>query len=226
MNRDDDADLNLLAIAIFTLTMSVLIGPVIGLSPLIPTILTVALLGLYGISTTRWGGQGSSFLMAWWQERSPQQRDRILHHEAGHFIAAHLLGIKVLGYNLSVLTDSQNHQNHQNHQPGVLGVEVDASQVRSDNLERYCTVWMAGIAAEEYIYQEAKGGADDIHQLREATVHLPNPQLHQRWALLRARTLISEHQEAFTALVAQMQQNASVADCCAAIDVTLSTKLI
>jgi hypothetical protein len=166
MNRNDDADLNLLAIAIFTLTMSVLIGPVIGLSPLIPTILTVVLLGLYGMSTTRWGSQGSSFLMAWRQERSPQQRDRILHHEAGHFIAAHLLGIKVLGYNLSVLTDSQSHQNHQ---PGVLGVEVDASQVRSDNLERYCTVWMAGIAAEEYIYQEAKGGAEDIRQLREAT---------------------------------------------------------
>lgn len=223
MNRDDDADLNLLAIAIFTLTMSVLIGPVIGLSPLVPTVLTVALLGLYGIYTTCWGSQGSSFLMAWRQEYSPQQRDRILHHEAGHFIAAYLLGIKVLGYNLRVLTDSQNHQNHQ---LGVLGVEVDAGQVRSDNLERYCTVWMAGIAAEEYIYQEAKGGAEDIRQLREATVHLPNPQLHQRWALLRARTLISEHQEAFTALVAKMQQNASVADCCAAIDAALSTKAI
>jgi hypothetical protein len=220
MNRDDDADLNLLVIAIFTLTMSVLIGPAIGLSPLVPTILTIVLLGLYGMSNTYWGSQGSSFLMAWRQERSPQQRDRILHHEAGHFIAAHLLGIKVLGYNLSVLTDSQNHQ------LGVLGVEVDASQVRSDNLERYCTVWMAGIAAEEYIYQEAKGGAEDVRQLREATVHLLNPQLHQRWALLRARTLISEHQEAFTALVAKMQQNASVDDCCAAIDATLSSRPI
>jgi hypothetical protein len=221
MNRDNDADLNLLAIAIFSLTMSVLIGPAIGLSPLIPTVLTVTLMGLYGIYVSGWGRQDNSLLMAWRQEHSPQQRDRILHHEAGHFITAYLLGINVLGYNLSMHTDPQSHQ------LSVLGVEVDASQVRSDNLERYCTVWMAGIAAEEYIYQEAKGGAEDIRQLREATVHLPNPQLHQRWALLRARTLISEHQEAFTALVAQMRQNASVADCCAAIDAAaLSTKAI
>jgi hypothetical protein len=220
MNRDNDADLNILAIAIFTLTMSVLIGPSIGLSPLIPTVLTVTLLGLYGIYASGWGRQDNSLLMAWWQERSPQQRDRILHHEAGHFIAAYLLGIKVLGYNLSVFTDPKSHQH------GVLGVEVDASQIRSDNLERYCTVWMAGIAAEEYIYQDAKGGAEDIRQLRDATGHLANPQLHQRWALLRARTLISEHQEALTALVEQMQQNASVEDCCAVIDVALSAKAI
>ncbi len=220
MNRDNDADLNILAIAIFTLTMSVLIGPAIGLSPLIPSILTVVLLGLYGIYASGWGRQDNSLLIAWRQERSSQQRDRILHHEAGHFIAAYLLGIKVLGYNLSVFPDPQNHQY------GVLGVEVDASQIRSDNLERYCTVWMAGIAAEEYIYQDAKGGAEDIRQLRDATVHLANPQLHQRWALLRARTLISAHQEALTVLIEKMQQNASVEDCCAAIDAALSVKAI
>ncbi|NJL42648.1 MAG: hypothetical protein HC935_03235 [Pseudanabaena sp. SU_2_4] len=220
MNRNNDADLNLLAIAIFTLTMSVLIGPALGLSPMIPTVLTILLLGLYGIYTSGWGRQSNSLLMAWRQERSPQQRDRILHHEAGHFIAAYLLGIKVLGYNLNVFTDPHNHQ------PEVVGVEVDASQIRSDNLERYCTVWMAGIAAEEYIYQEAKGGAEDVRQLRDATVHLANSQLHQRWALLRARTLISEHQEAFKSLVEQMQQNASVEDCYAAIDLALSTKAI
>jgi hypothetical protein len=220
MNRDNDADLNLLAIAIFALTMSVLIGPAIGISPMIPTILTVVLLGLYGIYTSGWGRQVNSMSIAWQQERSPQQRDRILHHEAGHFLTAYLLGIKILGYNLRFWIDPKSQQ------PGVIGVEVDASQIRSDNLERYCTVWMAGIAAEEYIYQESKGGAEDIRQLREATVHLPNPQLHQQWALLRARTLIAEHQEAFKLLVEQMQENASVEDCCAAIDAALSAKAI
>jgi hypothetical protein len=220
MSRNNDEDLNLLAIAIFTLTMSVLIGPAVGLSPLIPTILTVVLLGLYGVYTTGWGSQRGSVLMAWWQERSPQQRDRILQHEAGHFLVAYLLGIKILGYNLSFVTGREADRS------AILGVEVDASQIKSDSLERYCTVWMAGIAAEEYIYQDAKGGAEDIRQLREATVRLPNPELHQRWALLRARTLIAEHQEAFQALVLQMQQNVTVEDCCAAIDAALSTKAV
>lgn len=220
MNRNNDEDLNLLAIAIFALTMSVLIGPAIGLSPIVPAILTIVPLGLYGIYASGWGGQGRSLLMAWWQETSPQQRDRLLHHEAGHFLAAYLLGIKILGYNLSPIAAAKQGQF------GAIGVEVDADLVRHDSLERYCTVWMAGIAAEQYIYQDARGGAEDIRQLRNATAHLPNPELHQRWALLRARTLIAEHQEAYQALVLQMQQNATVENCYAAIDLTLSTKAI
>ncbi|WP_019502731.1 hypothetical protein [Pseudanabaena sp. PCC 6802] len=220
MNRNSDEDLTLLAIAIFTLSMSVLIGPAIGLSPLIPTTLTAVLLGLYGIYASGWGGQGRSILMAWWQEASPQQRDRLLHHEAGHFLAAYLLGIKIVGYNLSPIAAAKQGQ------LGAIGVEVDVDRVMPDRLERYCTVWMAGIAAEEYIYQDAKGGAEDIRQLRNATAHLPNPELHQRWALLRARTLIAEHQEAYQALVLQMQQNATVENCYAAIDLTLSNKTI
>jgi hypothetical protein len=221
MNANNDEDLNLLAIAIFALTMSVLIGPAIGLSPIIPTILTIVPLGLYGIYASGWGGQGRSLLMAWWQEASPQQRERLLHHEAGHFLVAYLLGIKILGYNLSPIAAAKHEQY------GAIGVEVDAGNpIEHDRLERYCTVWMAGIAAEEYIYQNATGGAEDIRQLRNATAHLPNPELHQRWALLRARTLISEHQEAYQALVFQMQQNATVENCYAAIDLTLSTKAI
>jgi hypothetical protein len=221
MNANNDEDLNLLAIAIFTLTMSVLIGPALGLSPLIPAILTVVLLGLYGIYASGWGGQGRSLLMAWWQEASPHQRDRLLHHEAGHFLVAYLMGIKILGYNLSPVAAAKQGQY------GVVGVEVDADAlVKHDILERYCTVWMAGIAAEEYIYQDAKGGAEDIRQLRNATAHLPNSELHQRWALLRARTLIAEHQEAYQALVLQMQQNSTVENCYAAIDLTLSNKAI
>lgn len=220
MNRNNDEDLNLLAIAIFALTMSVLIGPAIGLSPIVPTILTIIPLGLYGIYASGWGGQGRSLLMAWWQETSPQQRDRLLHHEAGHFLAAYLLGIKILGYNLSPIAAAKQGQF------GAIGVEVDADLVRHDSLERYCTVWMAGIAAEQYIYQDARGGAEDIRQLHSATAHLPNPELHQQWALLRARTLIAEHQEAYQALVLQMQQNATVENCYAAIDLTLSTKVI
>jgi len=198
-----DTALNLLAIAIFTITMASLSAPLTGLSPLIPTGITVLLLALYGLDSGYGEGRGGALVLEWLEARLPghkERQERIVYHEAGHFLAAYLLDIKVLGYNLQ----------------SKAGVEVDASysEVPLNLLERYCTVWMAGIAAEQHIYQTAMGGIDDIQKLKIATKHLPNSQLQQRWALLRAQNLVSEHQTAFQALVTAMKQNASVEACC------------
>lgn len=208
--------LGFLAIAIFTLTISSLISPLIGISPIVPAGITVLALGLYGLDAAQWEGKGGTLLMAWLQERSPQFKQRVLHHEAGHFLAAHLLGMKILGYNLSRTAALQGNQTC------TVGVEIDSQQISPAMLDRYCTVWMAGIAAEEHVYQNAEGGEDDLQKLKLATASCQNPEMQQRWALFRARTLITEHQVAFHALVTKMQQNASVEDCCAAINTNLS----
>lgn len=206
--------LNLLAIAIFTITMTVLTTPFTGISPLIPTGITVLALGLYGLDNGYNEGQGGATIINWIEARFPNHKDkqaRILFHEAGHFLAAHLLGIKVVGYNLKLNPKAPVPKS-------MLGVEVDTSEVSLNSLERYCTVWMAGIAAEEYLYQDANGGADDLLKLRAAIANTSNPDLEERWAKIRARNLIRVNIEAFTALAAKMQESAPVEECYQVID--------
>jgi hypothetical protein len=203
-----DTALNLLAIAIFAITMSSLLAPLTGLSPLVPSAIAVLLLGFYGLDTAYGEGRRGSSILEWFEERLPgyqERQERILHHEAGHFLAAHVLGIKILNYNLK----------------SKAGVEVDVSLDREltlNGLERYCTVWMAGIAAEQHIYQTALGGKDDIRKLKNATKDLPDSQLQQRWAMLRAQNLVNEYQTVFGLLVAEMRQGANVETCCQIID--------
>ena len=206
--------LNLLAIAIFTITMTVLTTPLTGISPLIPTAITVLALGLYGLDNGYNEGKGGTAIINWIESRFPNHKDkqaRILFHEAGHFLAAHLLGIKVVGYNLKPNPKTPASKL-------IIGVEVDTSEVSLNSLERYCTVWMAGIAAEEYLYKDANGGADDLLKLRAAIINTSNPELEERWAKIRARNLIRINIEAFTALAAKMEVSAPVEDCYEVID--------
>jgi hypothetical protein len=197
--------LNVLAIAIFTITMTALSTPFTGISPLVPTGIAVLGLALYGLDTAYTQGKGGTQIINWIETRLPSYKEkqaRILHHEAGHFLVAHILGIKVVGYNLK----------------SKAGVEVDNSEITLNTLERYCTIWMAGIAAEEHLYQEAQGGNADLSKLRAAIAHTPNPELEERWAKIRARNLIRTNFEAYTALVIKMQETAPVQECYEAID--------
>ncbi len=202
--------LNLLAIAIFAITMISLSTPFTGISPLIPTGIAVLFLGLYGLDNAYAEGKGGTKIINWVESKLPSykaKQARILYHEAGHFLAAHILGIKVVGYNLKA-------------QAGVeVDTTTDMNTMPLNILERYCTVWMAGIAAEEYIYQTAEGGDDDLFKLRAAIAHTANPDLEERWAKVRARNLIRVNATAFAALVSKMQEQSTVEACYAAIDV-------
>ncbi|AFY73673.1 hypothetical protein Syn7502_01617 [Synechococcus sp. PCC 7502] len=196
---------NLLAIAIFTITMTALTSPLTGISPFIPTGITVFCLAIYALDNAYQEGKGGAAIISWIESKFPNHKEkqaRILYHEAGHFLVAHLLGIKVVGYKLKP----------------QAGVEVDNSTVGLNTLERYCTIWMAGIAAEEYLYQNANGGDDDLLKLRAAIAHTPNPGLEERWAKVRARNLIRANKEAFAALVGKMQEEAPVEACYQVID--------
>jgi hypothetical protein len=200
-----DTALNIVAIAIFTITMTVLTTPFTGVSPLIPTGITVLFLAVYGLDSGYNGGAIGAKVIYWIESKLPKfqaNKARILHHEAGHFLAAHILGIKVVGYNLQT----------------KAGVEVDNSEVSLNTLERYSTIWMAGIAAEEYLYSHSEGGDDDLNKLRAAINHTANPEIEERWAKIRARNLIRSNSEAFTALVAKMQVGAPLEECYEAID--------
>ena len=223
--------LNLVAITIFTLVMTSLLGPLLHISPAIPAIAMFGILGVATLDTLSWQGRAGTLLVDWVSRFSPEQRDRVLHHEAGHFLVAHLLNIPITGYTLSAWEAFQQGQ------PGLGGVsfgtaELDAQltegKLSVQMIDRYCAVWMAGLAAEMLVYENAQGGGDDRQklQLLWAQLRRPNSEREQkeRWALLQAKTYLQENWAAYEALVAAMGQKLSVEECQQAIGSYLSQK--
>mgnify|MGYP001792194751 FL=1 len=92
---------NLLAISIFLMTITVLLGPLINLSPAVPAVATFTILGIATFDSWSLEGRGGTLFLDVIGRFSSEYRERVLHHEAGHFLAAHALGVPVTGYTLS-----------------------------------------------------------------------------------------------------------------------------
>ncbi len=212
--------INLIAISIFLMTFSVLLGPLINLSPAIPATATLTILGLATVDSFSWQGQGGTLMLDWLARiTSAEHRDRIVKHEAGHFLVAHLLGIPISGYAINAWEAFKQGQSAQG---GVqfddlqLNQQLQQGQLTAQMLDRYCTVWMAGIAAETIAYDNATGGAEDRIKLQAVLSQISTPinaELKARWASLQARTLIESNLKAYEALVTAMAQRASVEEC-------------
>jgi hypothetical protein len=227
---------NLLAVSVFAFVLLSLVGPLLNISPGAVAIALTGCASLLALDRFGWQGKGGNLLIDLLSGASSEYRQRILHHEAGHFLAAHLLDIPVQSYTLSAW------QGLKAGLPGLGGVVVepvemsaiaapgsDAGSGSGDSmaqqLNRYSIVWMAGIAAETQVYGSAQGGDDDQAQLRRLWTQA-SPEARAmaaadaqiRWALLQATTLIETQQKAYEALVQAMANQVSVPECCALID--------
>lgn len=217
--------LNIVAITIFLATMGMLLGPLLNISQTIPVLAIAALLGVATVDQTNLNGTLGNLFIDSLKRLTGEERDRIVHHEAGHFLVAHLLDIPVQDYTLSAWEAWRKGL------PGVGGVQFDttdldehlaAKQLPAQTLDRYCTIWMAGIAAETLAYGQARGGQDDRQKFSILWQQLQRPiqegQMRQRWALLQAQTLLENHSEAYEALVKAMGDRASTQECIALLE--------
>ena len=212
--------LNIVAVTIFLVTMGMLLGPLLHIPQAVPVVAIAAILGIATLDQTSWNGTLGNLFINGLNRLSPEERERVVHHEAGHFLVAFLLDIPVADYTLNAWDAWKKGM------PGIGGVQFDTTQLEAtlktgqlpaQLLDRYCTVWMAGIAAEKAVYGQAQGGHDDRQKFSILWQQLQRPvqegQMRQRWAVLQARTLLENHQAAFEALVAAMAVEASVEDC-------------
>jgi hypothetical protein len=220
--------LNVIAISVFAITLSTLVGPLFNLPPAVPAIATFCLLGLATLDSFQWQGQGGTILLDLLAGSSKQRRDRILHHEAGHFLAAHLLGIPVTGYALNAweaFRQGQSAQGGVRFEDEKLASQLQNGTISAQLLDQYCIVWMAGIVAENLVYGSAEGGAEDRSKISAIFTQLRRPsaeiKLKQNWGLLQAKTLIESHKSAYEALVQAMEKRATVAECCGIIQQNL-----
>jgi ATP-dependent Zn protease len=210
--------LNIIAIGIFSLTLSALLGPILQISPTIPALITVGIMGLATVDTLNWQNKGITLLLDFFAPS--QQRERVLHHEAGHFLVAYLLKIPITAYTLTAWEAFK--QGHLGlggviFDPVFLSENTPIQGENTLNLERFSTVLMAGIAAETLIYGTVTGGREDQDQLKQALslARLPATTYQQKenWAKLQAKNLIETHQDAYEALLTAMKKRASVAEC-------------
>jgi len=207
--------LNLIAIGVFTITFFSLIGPIFHLSPFIPATTTLVILGLATIDTLGWESKGVTLLLDAFAPR--EQRQRIIHHEAGHFLAAYLLHIPITGYTLTAWEAFKQGK------PGAGGVTFDTQVLSTATvkempliIDRFCTVWMAGIAAEKIIYGNTSGGAEDVQKVKAILLEAGftgDTTQKERWSLLQATNLIQQNEKAYHALVQAMTAKATVAEC-------------
>ena len=214
----EQTSLNLVAIAVFVMTLSALLSPVLNISPFIPAATTFAVLGLATVDSFSWGGQGLTLFLDLFT--SSEERKRIIHHEAGHFLAAYCLGVPITGYSLTAWETFR-----QGEKAGIGGVQFDFSLLSDQEkvsrnplvVERTFTDLMAGIAAEKVNYNNDEGGEEDKQNLRELLKILGlRAELYQQkenWALLQAKNLLIRHQTAYEGLVKLMERRASVEEC-------------
>jgi len=229
--------LNLLAVSVFAFTLLSLVGPLLNISPGAVAIALSGIAGVFALDRFAAKGRGGNLLIDLVSSQSSDYRQRILHHEAGHFLVAHLLEVPAHSYTLSAWEAIRAGL------PGLGGVVLDTaaidtaidtslessldtdlknSALSSQQLNRYYIIGMAGIAAETETYGTAEGGQDDQQQLRQLWKKMQRPdntvEVQLRWALLQAQTLLRTQEPAYKALVSAMAVRASVETCQAQIE--------
>lgn len=179
------------------------------------------MLGLATLDQFGFQGIGGNLIIDGLAQRSPEYRQRVLHHEAGHFLVAHQLGIPVQAYSLTAWEALKQGQ------PGQAGVAFadplqTGAALNQTLIKHYSTIWMAGIAAEQLVFGNAEGGNEDRQKLATLvdwsvnTRQISRPQdlqLPERLAILDAKNLLKTHWQAYERLVSAMGDRQPLQDC-------------
>ncbi|BBH06644.1 hypothetical protein Prudu_018360 [Prunus dulcis] len=161
---------------------------------------------------------------------SQKYHNRVIQHEAGHFLIAYLVGILPKGYTLSSL-EALKKEGSLNVQAGTAFVdfefveEVNAGKVSATTLNRFACVALAGVAAEYILYGYAEGGLADINQLdslyRSLGFTQKKTDSQVRWSVLNTVLILRRHEVVRAKLAEAMSEGKSVGSCIDVIEDTI-----
>ena len=149
-----------------------------------------------------------------YQQIFPEYKQKIIVHEAGHFLISYLLGVRGCVTNA---WDARKYPEIKGQAGTIfydpkLSDELAGQKVTRSSVDRMSIVLMAGIAAEALKFGKAEGGVVDEKALVGFLTSFSPPwnivriQGQARWSAMQAILLIREHQAAFDALVAVLEQ--------------------
>lgn len=165
------------------------------------------------------GGGALSEKILW--TLNPDMADRVLKHEAGHLLVAHLLGCPVQSVALGSYDALMKEQRRPEGLVGAgtsffdprLNAASQKGEITRSVLDRFSIIVMAGIAAEALCFGEAEGGSDDenalivfLSQTVQSNVNVPE---QARWAATNALLLLREHQDTYERLVNVLKADGS-----------------
>ncbi|KAL2501217.1 hypothetical protein Fot_35065 [Forsythia ovata] len=161
---------------------------------------------------------------------SQKYHNRVVQHEAGHFLIAYLLGILPRGYTLTSL-EALKKEGSLNVQAGTAFVdfefleEVSKGKVSATTLNRFTCIALAGVATEYLIFGYAEGGLADINTLDRLLKSLGFTQKKAdsqlRWAVLNTILILRRHEKTRVMLADAMSAGRSVGACIDIIENTI-----
>jgi hypothetical protein len=145
-------------LAVALVSLAAILGPSLGLSPWWITLATALGLGSLTLDAARFGGRGGHVLAEALPGGEGRLR-RIAVHEAGHLLVARQEAMPVRQVLVGSLACLQAGLSAN----GSTELEPPAhAKLPPDELRRWSRVLQAGMVAEQLIYGQSTGGADDL----------------------------------------------------------------
>ena len=151
---------------------------------------------------------------------NPEYMERIVKHEAAHFLIAYLSGIPVSSYSLGLM---EMHVE-------LLEAKIEkklvgkAGVITTEEMEALAVVAMSGVAAEAKYFEKVAGQEADLFLLQKA-MNKTEPKLGAqkeqsvtRWAVYKAARIITDNEKSYERLCQAMKEGKSVAECVKAIE--------
>ncbi|KAJ6757264.1 hypothetical protein OIU74_026498 [Salix koriyanagi] len=153
------------------------------------------------------GGLGSLVLDTIGHTFSQKYHNRVIQHEAGHFLIAYMVGILPRG---TAFVDFEFLE------------EVNTGKVSATTLNRFSCIALAGVAAEYLLFGYAEGGLADINKLDMLIKGLGFTQKKAdsqvRWSVLNTILMLRRHEGARAKLAEAMAMGLSVGSCIGIIE--------
>uniref|UniRef100_M8CJE3 Peptidase M41 domain-containing protein n=1 Tax=Aegilops tauschii TaxID=37682 RepID=M8CJE3_AEGTA len=158
---------------------------------------------------------------------SEKYHNRVIEHEAGHFLIAYLLGVLPKEYTITCL-DTLMKQGSLNVQAGTAFVdfefveEINTGKLSAKMLNKFSCIALAGVATEYLLYGYSEGGLDDVNKLDGLFKSLGFTQnkadSQVRWAVLNIVLILRRHEKARSKLKEAMSSGRSVGSCIEVIE--------
>eukprot|EP00960_Hanusia_phi_P078116 768782-Hanusia_phi.AAC.16 len=144
---------------------------------------------------------------------SAEYRERLLWHEAGHFLVGYCLGLPIAAYSADdpILN-------------AVQFFDSEEEAISHEFLDILCAVSTAGVVAEAIRFGDAIGGYADFSQL-QSFLNRARPRLNDkeqqervRWGCVAAFTILKNREQSLEALIKAMSAKSSISQCILAIE--------